>query len=184
MKLMQTMFKVGELVPKAWNRYVVSPLNCLTFARCGENVRIGRNFRIVGREHLHADDYVSIGEDCRFLCARADIVIHDHVMFGPGVTVVTGNHRIDLPGKYMIDITDAEKRDEDDQPVVFEGDNWIGANVIVLKGVTIGRGAVVAAGAVVTKSIPEYAIVGGNPARVIKNRFALEQNTTKEKLLR
>ena len=92
-------------------------------------------------------------------------------MFGPGVTVVTGNHRIDIPGKYIIDITDQEKREEDDQPVIFEGDNWIGANAIILKGVTIGRGAVIAAGAVVTKSVPEYAIVGGNPAKVLRFRF-------------
>lgn len=171
MKLVRMLFRFGEMIPKAWNRFAVSPLHCLSFGRCGKNVRIGGRFRIVGREHLYVDDHVSIGADCRFLCTRADIVIRDHVMFGPGVTVVTGNHRIDIPGKYVIDITDQEKREEDDQPVIFEGDNWIGANAIILKGVTVGRGAVIAAGAVVTRSVPEYAIVGGNPAKVIRFRF-------------
>lgn len=171
MKLVQKMFRFGELIPKAWNRFVASPLNCLSFGRCGKKVRVGRGFRIVGRERLFVDDSVSIGADCRFLCSRADIVIRDHVMFGPRVTVVTGNHRIDIPDKYMIDVTDQEKREEDDMPVVFEGDNWIGANAIILKGVTVGRGAVVAAGAVVTKSVPVNAIVGGNPAKVLRMRF-------------
>lgn len=56
--------------------------------------------------------------------------------------------------------------------IVVGDDVWIGQNAIVLSGVTIGQGAVVAAGAVVTKDVPPYAIVGGNPARVIRYRFA------------
>ena len=171
MKFVQAIFKAGELIPKAWNRLVASPLNCLAFGQCGKNVRVGRGFHIVGREHLRVDHNVSIGVECRFLCTRADIIIRDHVMIGPRVTVITGNHRIDIPGKYMIDVTDQEKREEDDQPVIFEGDNWIGANAIILKGVTVGRGAVIAAGAVVTKSVPANAIAGGNPAKVLRMRF-------------
>lgn len=56
-----------------------------------------------------------------------------------------------------------------DQPVVIEDDAWIGARAIVLKGVTIGRGAVVAAGSVVTADVPAGAVVGGNPARIIRH---------------
>lgn len=57
-------------------------------------------------------------------------------------------------------------------PVVIGDDVWIGFRSIILSGVTIGRGAVVAAGSVVTKDVPPYTIVGGNPARVIRPRFA------------
>lgn len=60
----------------------------------------------------------------------------------------------------------AEKLPENDQDVVFEGDNWIGANVTVLKGITIGEGAVV------NKNVLPYTIVGGVPAKVIKMQFA------------
>ena len=57
------------------------------------------------------------------------------------------------------------------QPVVIEDDVWVGANVTILKGVTIGHGSVVAAGAVVTKSCPPYSIIGGVPAKVLRRRF-------------
>lgn len=59
--------------------------------------------------------------------------------------------------------------------MVFEGDNWIGANATILKGVTIGEGAVVAAGAVVTKDVAPYTIVGGVPAKYIGDRFTPEE---------
>ena len=67
--------------------------------------------------------------------------------------------------------------------MVIEDGCWVGANVTILKGVTIGRGSVVAAGAVVTRSCPPYSIVGGVPARVIKPRFTAEEIAKHEKLL-
>lgn len=70
----------------------------------------------------------------------------------------------------MIAVTDKDKLPENDQDVVFEGDNWIGANAIILKGVTVGKGSVISAGAVVTHNVPAYAIVGGVPAKVIRMR--------------
>lgn len=80
--------------------------------------------------------------------------------------MISGNHRIDIPGKYMSEATDAMKRMEDDQDIVIEDDVWIGCNAIILKGVTIGTGAVIAAGAVVTKDVPENCIAMGVPAKV------------------
>ena len=171
MKVIRSMFRCVEIIGNCWNRFVISPLHCLSFRKCGMDVCIGGGFRIAGRENVILGDHIRIGRDCRFLCTRADIVMRDHVMLGPNVTIITGNHRVDIPGRYMIDITDAEKMPNDDLPVVLEGDNWIGANATILKGVMIGRGAVVAAGAVVTKSVPSNAIVGGNPARIIRSRF-------------
>ncbi len=59
--------------------------------------------------------------------------------------------------------------------IVIEDDVWIGSNVVILSGVTIGRGCVIGAGSVVTKSIPSYSIVVGNPARILKKRFNVEE---------
>ncbi len=63
----------------------------------------------------------------------------------------------------MIDLTE--------KPVVIKNDVWIGANVVVLRGVTVGNGAVLAAGAIVNKDVPDFAIVGGVPAKIIRYRF-------------
>ena len=62
-----------------------------------------------------------------------------------------------------------------DQPVVIESDVWIGMNVVILKGVTIGRGSTVSAGAVVHRSMPPYCICGGVPAKVIKFYWTIDQ---------
>lgn len=67
--------------------------------------------------------------------------------------------------------------------MIFAGDNWIGANSTILKGVTVGEGAVVAAGALVNKNVPPYAIVGGVPARVIKMRFTEDEIAKHKKLI-
>lgn len=118
---------------------------------------------------------IHIGKNNLFMCALAPVKIGDHVMFGPNVTIITGDHRIDLVGRYMTTVCNEEKLPENDQPVVFEGDNWISANAIILKGVTVGKGAIIACGAVVNRDVPPYAIVGGIPAKVIKYRFTEEQ---------
>ena len=80
-----------------------------------------------------------------------------------------GDSNSSVVGEYMFDVK--VKRAEDDQPVVIEDDVWVGSRVIILKGVTIGRGSVIAAGSVVTRSIPPYSICAGVPARVLKPRF-------------
>lgn len=122
-------------------------------------------------ESIHVGHHVNLGVRPVLLATRSTIQIGSHVMFGPGVTVRGGNHRFDLVGRYTDTITDAEKRPEDDLGVTIEDDVWVGGNVTILGGVTVGRGSVIAASAVVTKDVPPYSIVGGNPARVIRERF-------------
>lgn len=124
-----------------------------------------------GIKNLLIGNDVSIGERATIMCTRAKVRIGDHVMFGPNVTIITGGHRTDLVGRYMTTVTNAEKRPEDDRDIVFEGDNWIGANATILRGVTVGRGAIIAAGAVVTKDVTPYSVWGGVPARCLKMRF-------------
>ncbi|MBE6903296.1 MAG: acyltransferase [Ruminococcaceae bacterium] len=168
------MYKIIRFFQRAWNKLIVSKIKLAAIGSHGSNVKLGRNISLYGEKNLHIGNDVSIGEQALFMCTLAKIYIGDHVMFGPKVTVITGGHRTDIVGRYMSSVTDSEKRPEDDRDIVFEGDNWIGANVTVLRGVKIGKGAVVAAGAVVTKDVPAYSIVGGVPAKVIKNRFSEE----------
>lgn len=72
---------------------------------------------------------------------------------------------------------------ENDKDVIIEDGVWVGCNVTILKGVHIGKGSVIAAGSIVTKDVPPYSIVGGNPAKVIKFRFTEEQIKEHERIL-
>lgn len=78
---------------------------------------------------------------------------------------------------------DQNKKPDDDKDVIIEGDSWFGINVTILSGVTIGRGSIIAAGAVVTKSCPPYSIIGGIPAKVLKFRFTIEEVMEHERKL-
>lgn len=126
-------------------------------------------------------DYSSIPKGSVFYCTEAPLTIGNKVIFGPNPTIITGDHRIDVIGKFIID--SHEKLPENDAPVVIEDDVWTGANITILKGVTIGRGTVVAAGAVVTKSCPPYSIIGGVPAKMLKYRFSIDEILEHEKKL-
>lgn len=117
---------------------------------------------------------VFLGPKARLSAPRSSIVIGSKVMFGPEVCVMGGNHRTDIIGRFMADVVEEDKRPEDDKGVVIEDDVWIGARSTILHGVRIGRGAIVGAGAVVTRNIPPYAIAGGIPARVLKWRWSID----------
>lgn len=121
---------------------------------------------------IHVGDDVSLGLQPTLMAALSEIRIGSHVMFGPKVTIIGGGHNITMPSRFMTDVH--EKTGNEDLGVVIEDDVWIGSYAIVLRGVTVGRGAVVAAGSVVTKSVPPYSIVAGNPARVMRFRWDVE----------
>lgn len=155
-------------ISRGTHKFIEEPIKKSLLGTHGINVHIGQGVK-GNLENVFCGNNVSLGGDNLFLSSNAKVRIGDNVMFGPRVTVVTGDHRIDVVGKPMIEVT--EKLPENDQDVVFEGDNWIGANVTILKGVTIGKGSVIAAGAVVTKKVPRYSIWGGIPAKKIRDRF-------------
>lgn len=126
-------------------------------------------------ENIELGSHIYIGDFADFIATRSKILIGNHVIFAPKVSIRGGDHRIDIVGRYIDTVTDDEKLPENDLDIVFVGDNWIGMNVTILKGVTIGRGSVIGAGSVVTKSLPPYSICAGVPCQVIKKRFTEEQ---------
>ena len=133
---------------------------------CGKNVYLRpMSSDIKGIWNLSIDDDSLIPKNSVFYCTLAPIVIGKKVIFGPHPTIITGDHRTDIIGKYIMDIEDQDKFEDGinkyDSPVIIEDDVWCGANVTILKGVRIGKGSIVAAGAVVTKSFPPYSIIGG-----------------------
>lgn len=149
---------------------------------CGDNVYIrpsSSDFK--GLYNLSIGNHVSIPRGSTFYCTEASLTIGNKVIFGPKPTIITGDHRSDVIGKYIIDSHD--KLPENDQPVVLEDDIWAGANVTILKGVTVSRGSIIASGAILTKSCPPYSIVGGIPAKVLKFRFTIDEILKHEEIL-
>ena len=114
------------------------------YINCGKHIKIGKN--------------VFINFDCTFL-ALGGITIEDDVLIGPKVSLITENHPLNPE----------ERKGLTGKPILIKKNAWIGANATILPGVTIGENAVVAAGAVVSKDVPDNTIVGGIPAKFIKN---------------
>jgi len=151
---------------------------------CGKNVHIRPTYSVIkGVKNLSIGDNTIVSKGATIYCTDAPLTIGKNVGLGPNPTIVTGDHRIDVIGKYLMDVKAEEKLPENDLPVVIEDDVWTGANITILKGVTIGRGCVIAAGAVVTQSFPPYSIIGGVPAKLLKRRFTEEQIKKHERLL-
>lgn len=131
------------------------------FEKTGKNINIEHGTFFGAGIGIEIGDNSGLGVNSR---VSGPLKIGNDVMIGPDVMIFTQNHRndrLDIPMRLQ---TDPKK------PVVIEDDVWIAARVIILPGVTVHKGAIVGAGAVVTKDVPEYAVVGGNPARVIKYR--------------
>ena len=136
---------------------------------------VGRNvifdpFDKIGYKNVSIGNDVFIGPGATFSASKSHITIGNKVMFGPNVTIMGGDHNHSIIGKYMFDVK--VKNIDDDQPIIIKDDVWIGAGAIILKGVTIGEGSIVAAGALVIKDVEKYSIVGGVPAKHIKFRFS------------
>ena len=161
MNIVNKIYTICGVPLKIVEKLILMPLRITRTGQHGSNVSIGNKATIIGWDNLIIGNNVSLGNNPTILSTRAKVIIKDHVILGPNVTIITGNHRINFIGKYLDEVRDSDKLPEDDEDIVFEGDNWIGANSTILKGVTIGIGAVVAAGAVVVKNVEPYTIVGG-----------------------
>lgn len=115
---------------------------------------------------------VQFGNNCLF---DAPAIIADNVLFAGNVTLLGKNdHTFTTPCKTIWDSSRGKI-----SPVIIESDVWIGHGSIIMSGLSIGAGAIVAAGSIVTKDIPPCAIVGGNPAKIIKYRFANQEDIKK-----
>ena len=112
--------------------------------------------------YLQMGDYVGIGRNC-YIAIKDHLEIGSYTRIGPNVTILDQDHTYEKSDLIMNQHADIQK-------VKIGKDVWIGANAIVLKGITIGNGAILGAGSVVTKDIPPYEIWAGVPAKFIKER--------------
>lgn len=171
----RTFLLVNKILRRLW-MHLQLPL----FKRHGTNLLIGYGGSFA-YDHIELGNNVYIGPHATFMAAISTIKIGNKVVFGPHVKIMAGDHRTNVIGQYMYDVK--EKQPNNDLDVIIEDDVWVGASAIILKGVTVGRGSIIGAGTVVSRSIPPYSVVIGNPGRVIKKRFTPEQIIEHERLL-
>ncbi len=149
------------------SKYIRRFLCRVIFKKAGKNLNIEHGAFFASGFEIEVGDNSGLGLNSR---VTGPLKIGSDVMIGPDVMIFTQNHetsRLDVPMRLQT----APKK-----PVVIEDDVWVAARVIILPGITIHKGAIVGAGAVVTRDVPEYAVVGGNPAKVIKYRDGRDRN--------
>lgn len=129
----------------------------------GENFYCGKSCFISKKNRISAGRNFFMGNYCHLAC---DAEIGNDVLFASFVSLVGGDHAFNIKG-----LTINKSGVDSIKKIIIGDDVWIGHGSIIMTGVKIGDGSIVAAGSVVTKNVAPYTIVGGNPAKFIKNRF-------------
>jgi len=150
----------------------------------GENLHLGANVRLWAPNKIQIGKNVYIGKDTHIEC---DTIIEDNTLLANRVALIGRNDHdyrcLGIPVRFAPWIGNSSQESQVRTKVEIGTDVWVGFGAIVLSGVTIGRGSIIAAGSVVTKDIPEYSIAGGVPAKVIRNRFNKEEIILHEKMM-
>ena len=127
---------------------------------CGKKVNIDKKAKFGTK--LSIGNNSGIGRNS---CIQGEVIIGNDVLMGPECYIYTANHEFD-----DISIPIRKQGYKSSSPVIIGDDVWIGGRTTILPGVKIGNGAIIGAGSVVTKDVDNYAIVAGNPARLIRYR--------------
>lgn len=134
-----------------------------TLLKCGPNLCVFPHTAFCFPENIEIGSDVFINRGV-YIVAPMSVQIGDNVLIGPYVVINSGMHHYENPAVPI------REQGHKELPVIIEDDVWIGAHAMILPGITIGRGAIIGAGSVVTKNVPAFAVVGGVPARLIKWR--------------
>lgn len=140
--------------------------------KIGKDCIIGPN-SILKLENLFLEDYVIIQNNVNFITNKGRLFVGKYSVVSSGCTIIPGKHvlKVGLPFYFntLYHIGDIDK------DIIIEEDCWIGANSILMPGVRIRRGAIIGAGAVITKDVQPYSVVAGCPAKIVATRLTAEQ---------
>lgn len=139
------------------------------FRRLDSLPYISTNVKFSHMNRISLGKRVLINSNC-YLYGKGGIDIGDDVLISPNCVIVAGNHSMDISAPILDQPSVAE-------PIVIESDCWIGANVVIAPGVRIAKGSVIGGGAVVTRDTKPYSISGGVPARQMRNRHGVGDNS-------
>lgn len=142
---------------------------------------VGYESIVTKPENVFLEDFTRIQNHLNFISYKGKLTVKKYAAIGAGCIIIPGDHvpTVGIPqylaGRLHINDVDGE--------IVIGEDAWVGAGTILLSHCNIGRGSVVAAGAVVSKEVPPYAVVAGIPAKIIATRFSVEQILKHESIL-
>lgn len=158
----------------------IKNMDSANYARIGNHCDLDYEMVTVPK-NVHLEDHTRIQNHLNFISYKGKLIVKKYAAIGAGCIIIPGDHvpTVGVPqylaGKLHINDVDGE--------IVVGEDAWVGAGAILLSHCRIGRGAVVAAGAVVSKPVPPYAVAAGVPAKVIATRFSIEQIIEHESIL-
>lgn len=159
--------------------YMIASLRALFWSfflkKIGKNVSIMSNVTFMSPQKIEIGNHVLINTGSK-IGGQNGVKIGNFVLIGYNVNLVSENHAFTNPTLPI------KKQGYFGGPIILEDDIWIGANVVILPSVNIGRGAIIGANAVVTKNVKPFSIVGGVPAKHIKYRFDQKQIAKSKKL--
>lgn len=156
---------IGKSLPRTYMPYSLGAKQIRSFLiknfidKCGENIKV--ESAVLLSPSIEIGDNTEINEFCRI---RANVKLGKDILIAPGVQFLSINH-----GYENINVPMREQKNNEGF-IIIEDDVWIGTNTIILQNVTVGAHSIIAAGAIVTKDVPAYSIVGGVPAKFIKSR--------------
>ena len=166
------------MIQRVFIHYYIKP-NPSDFGYFGRNASLGIPADLKNPQNIYLYDFARIG--CRstiMTMGNSKFIMKRGCLTAEGLVVVTSNHYQRI-GEFL----DGGNEDNLYRDIIVEEDVWIGINVILLSGARIGRGAIIGAGAVVREFIPPYAVVIGNPAKVIKFKWEIAKIMEHERLL-
>ena len=174
-------------VLRNWKHLFRRYLKLKKYPNVHPNTMLGLNDTVVNPANLYMEEKTSLIRDNVIMTGRAKFILKKWSGAAEELMVITGNH-MSIVGLDVKHVTDEVKDIQDvhgeyDRDVIVDEDVWMGARVSLLSGVHIGRGAEIGTGAVVRGSIPPYAVVIGNPAKVVGFRFTPEEIIEHEKIL-
>lgn len=156
------------------------------YPHVSRKARLERGCKVYNPNNLIMEDFSNINSGAVIMNTRAKLIMKKYSGSAIGLTVITGNH-MSVVGMNFKQVTDDVKNELDpnhnlDRDVVVGEDVWLASNVTLLSGVKLGRGGIIGAGSVVRMNTPPYAIVNGNPAKVIGFRFTPDEIIEHEKI--
>lgn len=164
--------KEGQLIWGRLREIYIRNMSHDSYAMIGNHCNLGYESN-TKPENVYMEDYSRIQNHLNFISYKGKLRVRKYAAIGAGCIIIPGDHvpTVGVP-QYLagwLHINDV------DGEIVVGEDAWVGAGTILLSHCSIGRGAVVAAGAVVSKPVPPYAVVAGIPAKIIATRFSIEQ---------